>query len=933
MLFLTRFLLAFTMFFAVSAHAWTTLESWETTDAPESRTGDATYNYVTESVTTSFIDSDGNTVERLSNIRYRIETRIITTSVTHRPRVREQNSLGRIRERGLDVYATVTTRTDIQKNHMGTTIVSETIVAEAPVDEAELARIAEEERLAEVARLAEIARLEAEEEARLAEIARLEAEEEARLAEVARLEAIAEEERLAEEARLLAIAEEEARVAEEERLAALAEEERLAEEARLLAIAEEEARLAELARIEAEEAEALRLAEELALAEAEAPATLDFGDNSIYLGTPTEMPSSDPTYYQGLSNFKDHNSIVGQDWALSRGWTGKGSTIGILDSGVDIDHPELVGKVKYQWEPGYDNGIEDSVGHGSHVASIAAGNMGGDVMGIAPDANLAIVKITDSWSASMSFARQGITYLKNNTDAVVANLSANTNYHSSYTSSVTNRGNGVFTSNHEYYGGTNYYNMETPESWGSAMSGSEIVLTISAGNQSNDYVQNPATFAVATDSSGNLVMDGRAIVVGAWNPSTNTINGARSGHICKNYSGSECLDRYRTSDFYILAPGSNIYGAYKDGTYRAMTGTSQAAPVVAGAVAVIHQMWPYMKGENIVQVLLDTADKTITGYNVNTHGQGLLDLKRATEPIGSLGISMTGRTGTTTPLSGGIAVAGISDITELSSVKVVDEIGRDYTVDLSSATLDLDKGNTSLIPVYQLDHSVGSSWSSKFVGGEGANYRGWYLNAYQQDLGEDTFSAMSVGFDSSAMTPRNRYTGQIDDPSDWTDRFTYTRSYGSPFMSFSGMWGQVNSTDTFEYSKMYKPNNFYAQLGIMYSITDFDSGLVEDVDNITSMYGVAGWANDNLNLYVGVKPTVIDGSVDIRVPTSVSSTGVMSYTNARADMTGDPISYVGAQYNLTNSEDNFGNVHNLRLNGAVDQNNQYQVGAFYEFTF
>ena len=494
----------------------------------------------------------------------------------------------------------------------------------------------------------------------------------------------------------------------------------------------------------------------------------------------------------------------------------------------------------------------------------------------------------------------------------------------------------MFTSNHEYYGGTNYYNMETPDAWGSAMSGSEIVLTISAGNQSNGYVQNPATFAVATDASGNLVMDGRAIVVGAWNTATETIDGAKSGHMCKNYSGSECLDTYRTSDFYILAPGNNIVGADKDGGYRSMSGTSQAAPVVAGAVAVIHQMWPYMKGENIVQVLLDTADKTITGYNVNTHGQGLLDLKRATEPIGDLGISMTGRTGTTTPLSGGIAVAGISSVTELSSVKVVDEIGRDYTVDLSSATIDLKGSTNNLIPVYQLDHSVGSAWSSKFVGGEGANYRGWYLNSYEQEVGninQETFSAMSFGFDSSALAVRDIYAGEIKDPSDWTERFTYTRSYGSPFMSFSGMWGQVNSTDTFEYSTMYKPNNWYGQVGVMYSITDFDSGLVEDVDNITSMYGVAGWANDNVNLYVGVKPTVIDGELDLRVPTSVSSTGVMSYTNAKADMTGDPVTYVGAQYNLTNSEDQFGNVHNLRVNGAVDQYGDALVGAFYEFTF
>ena len=78
---------------------------------------------------------------------------------------------------------------------------------------------------------------------------------------------------------------------------------------------------------------------------------------------------------------------------------------------------------------------------------------------------------------------------------------------------------------------------------------------------------------------------------------------------------------------------------------------------------------------------------------------------------------------------------------------------------------------------------------------------------------------------------------------------------------------------------------------------------------------------------------MIDGELDLRVPTSVSSTGVMSYTNAKADMTGEPIGYVGAQYNLTNSADKFGNVHNLRVNGAVDQYGDSKIGAFYEFTF
>ena len=50
-----------------------------------------------------------------------------------------------------------------------------------------------------------------------------------------------------------------------------------------------------------------------------------------------------------------------------------------------------------------------------------------------------------------------------------------------------------------------------------------------------------------------------------------------------------------------------------------------AAPIVTGQVAVLHQMWPHMKGENLVKLVTTTADKDITGYDVNIHGQGIVD--------------------------------------------------------------------------------------------------------------------------------------------------------------------------------------------------------------------------------------------------------------------------------------------------------------------
>ena len=626
------------------------------------------------------------------------------------------------------------------------------------------------------------------------------------------------------------------------------------------------------------------------------------------------------TYYSALDEFKGNaNGVVKQDYALSRGWTGKGSTIAIMDSGIDVDHSEFAGKIKYSYSFGdqWGTGINDNVGHGSHVAGIAAGKMDGNgMMGIAPDADLAIVKTTDNWSGGLYYARLGLAWVKTNTDAVVANISANTNYNGNYKSTVTDRGNGIFTSNHVHYGGANYYNLEDPTQWGTAIADSELVITISAGNSSLGYVQNPATFATATDSSGNLILDGRMIVVGNWNPSTNTIDGAKSGHVCKDYT-DKCNDKYTTNQFYILAPGSNVMSATKDGGYKNMSGTSQAAPVVAGAVAVIHQMWPYMPGKDIAQLLLKTADKTIAGYDANTHGQGLLDLNTATMPQGELGISFSGRTGSTTAISGSLSVAGgngsLSSV--LSSVSAVDSIGRDYSVNLSGMA----NTGVSLVPIWHMNHKAGASWSSKYVGGD-QTVNGVSLGAYDNDH-------ITMSFDSTMGAEKNA-DGSYKNPQDVIHKLTYTASAYSPHVAFDGMFGRVINTTTLEYSSMYKPNNWYMQGGIMYSMTDIEQGMVTEVTPITSLYAVGGYALNNVNFYGGIKPTVVDGSIKLNLPTSVDSAGTMHYTDYEMDLNTDPTTFIGMNFDANVLENS-----TVKFNGVVDQTGTKQVGVSYNLNF
>ncbi len=82
-------------------------------------------------------------------------------------------------------------------------------------------------------------------------------------------------------------------------------------------------------------------------------------------------------------------------WAYN---TGEGRTVAVVDSGVDDDHPDLLGQVL----PGYDwvdddFNANDLNGHGTHVAgTIAAANNGDGVAGVAPDARILTLSVLNA---------------------------------------------------------------------------------------------------------------------------------------------------------------------------------------------------------------------------------------------------------------------------------------------------------------------------------------------------------------------------------------------------------------------------------------------------------------------------------------------------------------------------------------------------------
>ena len=395
---------------------------------------------------------------------------------------------------------------------------------------------------------------------------------------------------------------------------------------------------------------------------------------------------------------------VGAPEAWSRGWTGNGSVISILDSGIDTDHPEFAGRIDAmecftgRCEAGLET-IEDLNGHGTHVAGLAAAALDGvGTTGVAPDAHLLIGKVAyDSSYVDLNAVGDGIRWSVEN-GADVINLSASVNMDATYKNSLVEIEPGVFrsTDTRGTYATEGFMSMlrnlgtdsyATMNNMVEAFQDTDAVLVVAAGNNAAKVPGFPAHLAVIENPDGSLMMDGRLIIAGNYDIASNRTASSsnRAGTVCFDYNETQntCNTDRRVSDFYLMAPGQWSASTYKDGNYRVMSGTSMAAPIISGGAAILHQMWPHMTGENLVQLMLNTGDKSFTGYDVNVHGQGIMDLDEATLPQGELGIATSGRIDgyhTNVASVGTMSIAG-ANIAALSSLMVVDDYDRDFYVD------------------------------------------------------------------------------------------------------------------------------------------------------------------------------------------------------------------------------------------------------------
>ncbi len=414
-------------------------------------------------------------------------------------------------------------------------------------------------------------------------------------------------------------------------------------------------------------------------------------------------------------------NAVGAPQAWARGITGQGVIIGIVDNGFDPNHRDIKGNVIAT--ANFSN-TRTTIGvHGTQMASIAAGRLDGwGTVGVAPNAQLLLAQANSSVSSAnglagtgidMSAVLKGMTWAESR-GASVINLSLGANYDSTFKATAVEVSPGIFRAPSNYTSAArgsfaHLYGSTVKDMMAFANATKSSVIVAAAGNSSAKFAQFPGAYATQTDANGNLIMGGRVLIVGnvvgdgkgGWtmNSSSNL-----AGSLCANFVGNVCQDKYYVKDFYVVAPGTGMWGAVPDAARTtsaiaqgstngigAVTGSSPAAAVVSGGVALIKQAWPQLSAAQIVHLVKNTATDLGKPGVDEVYGYGLVNFDRATQPQGLIKIADFkgyGLAGTQAITSTGVATSGsisLKSSSVLQNVQGLDSYNRNYTLDMTRA--------------------------------------------------------------------------------------------------------------------------------------------------------------------------------------------------------------------------------------------------------
>ncbi len=298
-----------------------------------------------------------------------------------------------------------------------------------------------------------------------------------------------------------------------------------------------------------------------------------------------------PFYYNETIRYNLDRINAPEAWPC--GGPGQGVVVAVIDTGVDLDHPDLQANVVAgaTFVPGTSS-PDDDQGHGSHVAGVTAGvgNNGG-IIGVAPGASIMPLKTLQSdGSGYVSWSIDALTWATDHGADVINMSLGSVYYHQSYQDAV----------NYAYNHG--------------------VLVVASAGNCGDAFYFFNGCFYQDQPSYPGAYSHVMAVA------STDQADSQSS---------------FSTQGSYvdIAAPGDDIYSAYENGGYRTLSGTSQASPHVAGLAALIRAARPSYTPDQIAAVIQSSAvDLGSSGKDIQ-FGWGRIDAAAALELASTVAFS------------------------------------------------------------------------------------------------------------------------------------------------------------------------------------------------------------------------------------------------------------------------------------------------------
>ena len=248
--------------------------------------------------------------------------------------------------------------------------------------------------------------------------------------------------------------------------------------------------------------------------------------------------------------------------------TGAGVSVYVFDSGINSSHEEFTGRI----EPGFNvindaYGTEDCSGHGSHTASL----IGGTTYGVAKQVKLIPVRVLNCRSGNSSSA------------TLYTAINWVIEHHQTGVPAIINLSVGMSKS------------IAFNEA-AQALIADGLIVVGAAGNQNRDAcLYSPAS-----------------------EPSVISVGGIDRAALRASYSNyGSCVD--------IFAPGSDLVGAWFGSTdiYRSSSGTSNAAPIVSGIVALMLEDNPSLTQSQVKERLKTNATRDVL-FNIGSGSQNLL---------------------------------------------------------------------------------------------------------------------------------------------------------------------------------------------------------------------------------------------------------------------------------------------------------------------